>query len=127
MLKLRGWKPMVILGLQKPLANVLNKDRIIFVLPWNPNFASTILHIGDWANPKRRGAKEIISWVYKITDINPRYLEAEEYTRKTTNDGLLKRIGPNKVNLPNKDFVLVRVLYQDKVSETFEVCEDKVN
>ncbi len=102
---------MVILGLQKRLANVWNKDRIIFVLPWNPNFASTILHIGDWANPKRRGAKEIISWVYKITDINPRYLEAEEYTRETTN-GLLKGISPNKVNMPNKDFVLVRVLYQ---------------
>jgi len=118
---------MVILGLQKRLANVWNKDRIIFVLPWNPNFASTILHIGDWANPKRRGAKEIISWVDNITDINPRYLEAKEYRRKTTNDGLLKKIGPNKVNLTNKDFVLVRVLYEDKVGETFEVCEDKVN
>jgi len=92
-----------------------------------PILLQPFLTFGNWANPKRRGAKEIISWVYKITDINPRYLEAEEYTRKTTNDGLLKRIGLNKVNLPNKDFVLVRVLYQDKVGETFEVCEDKVN
>ncbi len=105
---------------------MLNKDKIIFVFPWNPNFASTILHIGDWASPKRRRTKEIISWVYKISDINPIYLEAEEYTRETTN-GLLKTIGPNKVNLPNKDLILVRVFYQDKVRGTFKAFEDKVD
>jgi hypothetical protein len=81
----KAWKPMATLGLHKRLANVLNKDRIIFVFPWNSNFASTIFHIRDWASPKRRGAKKIISWVYKIANINPRYLEVEEYTRETTN------------------------------------------
>jgi hypothetical protein len=124
--EIKVWKPMATLGLQKCLANVLNKDRIISMFLWNPNLASTIFHIRDWASPKRGGAKEIISWVYKITDINLRYLEVKKYTRETTN-GLLKIIGLNKVNLPNKDLILVKVLYQDKVRETFKACEDKVD
>jgi hypothetical protein len=53
-------------------------------------------------------------------------MEAKEYTREAT-DGLLKKKSPNEVNLPNKDLILVRVLYQDRVGETFKACKDKVD
>jgi hypothetical protein len=46
---------------------------------------------------------------------------------KETNDGMLKRTNPNKVNMPNKDVVFVEVLYQNKVGETFKACNDNVD
>jgi hypothetical protein len=45
-----------------------------------------------------------MSWVYKMININARYLEAKEYTKETT-DGLLKKTSPNEVNLLNKDLI----------------------
>jgi hypothetical protein len=53
-------------------------------------------------------------------------MEAKEYTRETA-DGLLKKTSPNEVNLPNKDLILIRVLYQDRLEETFKACKDKVD
>jgi hypothetical protein len=67
-----------------------------------------------------------MSWVYKMIGIDARYLEAEEYTKETTN-GLLKKTSPNEVNLPNKDLIVVRAFYQDKVGQTIKACKEKVD
>jgi hypothetical protein len=40
---------------------------------------------------------------------------------------MLIKTSPNKVNLQNKDLVLVKVLYQNKVGETFKACKDKMD
>ncbi len=46
---------------------------------------------------------------------------------RETIDGMQKKTDPNEVNLPNKDVILVKVLYQNKVGETFKGCKDKVD
>jgi len=76
--------------------------------------------------PEKKGTKKIISWVYKNTYINLKYLEVEKYMRETI-DGMQKKTNPNEANLPNKDVILVKVLYQNKVGETFKGCKDKVD
>jgi hypothetical protein len=78
---------------------------------WNPILPQPLFTLGTKLTlEKKKGAEKIICSVYKITDIIPKYLKAAEYMKETTND-LLKRTSPNKVNLPNKDLVLVKVLY----------------
>ncbi len=51
---------MSILGLQMHPENVQNKDIIIYKFFWNPNFAPTIIYIGDWVIPKKQKWKRYI-------------------------------------------------------------------
>jgi hypothetical protein len=50
--KTKAWKPMASLGLSKHPTSVLNRDKIIFMFPWNSNCTSTSLHLGDRVRPK---------------------------------------------------------------------------
>jgi hypothetical protein len=106
--------------------NVQNKDKIISRFLWNPNFSPTIIYIGDWVSPQKRRNEKDISWVYKITNINPNYLEAKEYTKEATN-GLLKKTSPKEIKLLNNDLVLIKVFYQDRVGEIFKTFKDRVD